>query len=226
MKFAGEYSDPTGLYYLRAREQDPSSARFLAVDPAPSDLGDPAISSYVYADDRPTILTDPGGEDTWGSRCSNSPKPGIPRCLVYPFPKKYPKRAVQWIHPTGGLSGYWAIDFGAPAGATVLAVTSGRVRWGGTSHGGSLHNLDCKRGIYGYNFYLKGDFTGIDYFYTHLKTRVVKQGEHVTTGDRVGTIVDWEAQSCARVIPNHLHLGALGPKSDIVDVYHAQQVQP
>ena len=34
MKFTGEYLDPTGLYYLRARQYDPVSGRFLTTDPA------------------------------------------------------------------------------------------------------------------------------------------------------------------------------------------------
>src|SRR5947209_4254996 len=63
MKFAGELSDPTGLYYLRARQFDPPSGRFLGVDPvAPAQPeANPHTASYVYADDRPTTLADPTG---------------------------------------------------------------------------------------------------------------------------------------------------------------------
>lgn len=61
MQFAGEYEDPSGLINLRARQYDPADGRFLGVDPLPSSDEAPLISSYLYADDRPTVLTDPSG---------------------------------------------------------------------------------------------------------------------------------------------------------------------
>jgi RHS repeat-associated protein len=61
MKFAGEYQDPTGLYYLRARQYDPTIGRFNTLDPLPPTIGNAYLSSYVYADDRPTVLVDPSG---------------------------------------------------------------------------------------------------------------------------------------------------------------------
>jgi RHS repeat-associated protein len=60
MKFVGELADPTGLIHLRARELDPTTGRFLTRDPRPS--SDTTASSYVYANDQPTVLTDPGGQ--------------------------------------------------------------------------------------------------------------------------------------------------------------------
>jgi RHS repeat-associated protein len=61
MRFTGEYLDPTALYHLRARQFDPTVGRFLATDPLAQPLTDPYVSSYVYADDRPTVLIDPSG---------------------------------------------------------------------------------------------------------------------------------------------------------------------
>ncbi|HEX6701714.1 MAG TPA: DUF6531 domain-containing protein [Gaiellaceae bacterium] len=61
MKFTGEYLDAIGLYNLRAREYDPASGRFLTLDPLPVATGSPYVSSYVYADDEPTVLVDPTG---------------------------------------------------------------------------------------------------------------------------------------------------------------------
>ena len=62
MKFAGELRDPTNIYYLRARNYDPSLGRFLTTDPLASSADDPSIGSYVYAADAPTVMTDPSGE--------------------------------------------------------------------------------------------------------------------------------------------------------------------
>lgn len=55
--FTGQYTDPTGLIYLRARYYDPATAQFLTVDPALPTTHQP----YVYAADNPLNLTDPTG---------------------------------------------------------------------------------------------------------------------------------------------------------------------
>jgi RHS repeat-associated protein len=70
MKFTGEYLDPIGLYNLRAREYDPASGRFLGLDPAPAPAGRTSVSSYAYAQDRPTVLVDPTGETSGPSDAS------------------------------------------------------------------------------------------------------------------------------------------------------------
>jgi RHS repeat-associated protein len=60
MRFAGEYMDTaTSLYHLRARQYDTAIGRFLATDPITQPLSDPYASTYVYADNRPTVLVDP-----------------------------------------------------------------------------------------------------------------------------------------------------------------------
>jgi len=59
MKFTGELYDPTGLYYLRARQYDPTTGRFLALDPVESSGSG---SGYAYAANRPTVMVDPSGQ--------------------------------------------------------------------------------------------------------------------------------------------------------------------
>ncbi len=61
IKFAGEQTDATGLYHLRARQYDTATGRFLSPDPLPATSGDPNPSSYLYALDQPTLLVDPSG---------------------------------------------------------------------------------------------------------------------------------------------------------------------
>jgi RHS repeat-associated protein len=63
-KLGGEYLDPTALYHLGARQYDPTSGRFLATDPVRPGVGNPARSSYGYADNRPTNRVDPTGLDS------------------------------------------------------------------------------------------------------------------------------------------------------------------
>ena len=55
MQFDGEYHDNTGAYNLRARIYQPGLGTFQQSDPASSS------SSYAFADDRPTVMSDPSG---------------------------------------------------------------------------------------------------------------------------------------------------------------------
>ncbi|MCL2467392.1 MAG: RHS repeat-associated core domain-containing protein [Micrococcales bacterium] len=60
--YAGQYTDPTGLQYLRNRYYDPDTAQFLSVDPLVEVTGDP----YGYAGGNPLQNTDPLGLDWLG----------------------------------------------------------------------------------------------------------------------------------------------------------------
>ncbi len=63
LQYAGQYLDEdSDLYYMRAREYDPETARFLETDPVSCEEGGACGSVYVYVDDRPTVETDPSGE--------------------------------------------------------------------------------------------------------------------------------------------------------------------
>jgi RHS repeat-associated protein len=63
LRFTGQYLDSdSDLYNMRAREYDPETGRFLEVDPLEAGTGEPDVGSYVYVDDRPTVMRDPSGE--------------------------------------------------------------------------------------------------------------------------------------------------------------------
>ncbi len=60
--YAGEYTDPTGYIYLRARYYDPATAQFLSVDPLVDTTGNP----YGYTNGNPLQGVDPLGlVDGW-----------------------------------------------------------------------------------------------------------------------------------------------------------------
>ncbi len=61
-RYTGEYLDTeTNEYYLRARQYDPITGRFLATDPVEAERSRPYVGSYSYAEADPTRLTDPSG---------------------------------------------------------------------------------------------------------------------------------------------------------------------
>jgi RHS repeat-associated protein len=233
MKFTGELSDPTGLYYLRARQYDPSLGRFVTVDPAGPNQEAAATSTYAYVDDRPTVMADPSGQTLrpietlrWVYLAATPamvvPGDGGGPTLIYPFAKGIPKKDVGGgVHDTGNLRGYRAIDFGAPAYTPVLAIVTGRTRWEGG--GSSPTKPPVCHGAYGWNFYLKSISTGIEYFYTHLQTRTVTNGGFVVIGQHVGTLANWHQWKRCH-IPDHVHIGATGPDSHIRAVFAAPQI--
>ncbi|MGA9761099.1 MAG: RHS repeat-associated core domain-containing protein [Gaiellaceae bacterium] len=60
IRYAGQYLDSeSDLYYMRARQYDPETGRFLETDPLTCD--EACSSTYVYAENNPTLLVDPSG---------------------------------------------------------------------------------------------------------------------------------------------------------------------
>ena len=61
--FTGEWQDPTGLIFLRARCYDPAIGRFLSKDPVRGIAAIPqTLNPYTYALNNPILYTDPSGE--------------------------------------------------------------------------------------------------------------------------------------------------------------------
>ncbi|MFF6960147.1 RHS repeat-associated core domain-containing protein [Streptomyces sp. NPDC008317] len=68
--FLGKPADTgTGLVHIGAREYDPSTGRFISVDPLLQTDKAQTLNGYVYAADNPTGLADPTGE-------------GVPECMT------------------------------------------------------------------------------------------------------------------------------------------------
>ena len=61
--FTGEWQDPTGLIFLRARYYDPATGRFISKDPVRGIATLPqTLNPYTYAVNNPIRYTDPSGE--------------------------------------------------------------------------------------------------------------------------------------------------------------------
>jgi murein DD-endopeptidase MepM/ murein hydrolase activator NlpD len=209
------------------------------VDPAGQTVGGGFIAGYLYAGDRPVVMTDPSGEmssdnaaaglasfagaitNWWmparclGTRCGGVKKPS----LVFPFPTGYRWEKCQGHHPTGGLEAYIAIDFCTDPSTPVLAVESGVLfKWSG-------HEppwVDQVQGIFGWTLYLRGD-SGTEYFYTHLGSRIAEPRggqRRVTVGQKIGKVGFWPNDRPR----SHLHLGAAGGSSKIDAVANAPRV--
>lgn len=81
MSFSGQYLDSvTGLYDMRARDYDPATGRFTAMDPVPVPTGMPYFASYVYGYGNPLMYTDPTGmwapKICWGPFGNDCPTVG------------------------------------------------------------------------------------------------------------------------------------------------------
>jgi RHS repeat-associated protein len=115
MRFTGELADPaTDLYHLRARQYDPGNGRFLATDPLPPRATSPFISTYVYANDRPTALIDPSG---MGAASVNSHSCGSLWCWL-----TSPR---DWIHDRTDVLGAIAVVGGGSIMVGSVFATAG-----------------------------------------------------------------------------------------------------
>lgn len=66
LRFNGQYVDSESVhYYLRARQYDPSTGRFGALDPLENSLAVPYDGAYGYVNSQPTVLVDPLGLCGW-----------------------------------------------------------------------------------------------------------------------------------------------------------------
>jgi RHS repeat-associated protein len=61
MRFTSQYLDSTEIYHLRARQYDSNVGRFLSLDPVVDRADNALVASYVYVNNRPTVLVDPSG---------------------------------------------------------------------------------------------------------------------------------------------------------------------
>jgi RHS repeat-associated protein len=110
MRFDAQFLDTNAnLYDLRARQYDPTIARFLEIDPVPNPLMMPHTGSYVYALDSPLVASDPSG-----LLCIIHNSQG--GCLGAGMLDS----AANWYNKYG-----WRILTGVAAGACILATTGG-----------------------------------------------------------------------------------------------------
>ena len=183
MKFAGEYLDPTDLYYLRARQYDPANGRFLQPDPVDVGVGSPAIAAYVYAGNRPTVMVDPSGETfepsiDWQKWMTIAASPETAR---EPWPPYVPGRRRDpragspdpaALHPvcglpvqprlwTDGLPGYPAIDIAAEPVRQCRSRARLRRELAVALRG--CRPLPSRR-------------LGFEYFYAHIRATTVSRG--------------------------------------------------
>jgi RHS repeat-associated protein len=107
MRFTGELFDQdTGLYHLRAREYDPTTGRFLSRDPLTPPMSEPGVSSYAYANNRPTVLVDPSGMR--GEGPSSYIGPTVGSCPNIAFAGLI---ALGWNPPDYSLNGFDSAPF-------------------------------------------------------------------------------------------------------------------
>ncbi|MDH6123946.1 polymorphic toxin-type HINT domain-containing protein [Kitasatospora sp. GP82] len=60
--FLGGTSEPTGLTHLGARDYDPTTGRFISVDPILAATDPQSLTGYTYSNNNPLTLSDPSGQ--------------------------------------------------------------------------------------------------------------------------------------------------------------------
>ncbi|WP_246607519.1 DUF6531 domain-containing protein [Paractinoplanes toevensis] len=85
-QYAGTYQDTSqgDRYAMGARSYDPSTGRFASADPVAQPQSDQAVSTYSYTNARPTVLTDPTGQDPDGMADTYSDYYQAMACANYP----------------------------------------------------------------------------------------------------------------------------------------------
>lgn len=132
--FTGQYLDsPTGLYYLRARQYDPTTGRFTAVDPVAAPTTDPYVAAYVYGANNPVRYADPSGRCLFVCALVGGVVGGVLGTIVY-FART---PATNWS--AGALAGQAVLGaatgavIGFTGGVAALGIAEGTLSAGGAS---------------------------------------------------------------------------------------------
>jgi len=131
---------------------------------------------------------------------------GPPRpSLVFPIADPDAVVFTGGLHETGGLPGYWAVDFICKAGLGIVAPEAGVVRK--FSGRDPADDSADAIGAYGWTTYVRTP-AGYDYFITHQGRRypTLRVGQNVQAGDLLGYVGD------QRFRPDHAHVAVHSPK--------------
>ncbi|MFI1352682.1 RHS repeat-associated core domain-containing protein [Streptomyces sp. NPDC020898] len=125
------FSPGTGLTHLGAREYDPSTGRFISVDPLLNLAEQQFLNGYTYGNNNPATLADPAGTDPCGGlKCGHEgDKRSDP--AIYCYAEKADGTAdTTGVVPSGG----------GTASTSSTGRTSSGKKSGGGSHWGWLSN--------------------------------------------------------------------------------------
>jgi hypothetical protein len=115
---------------------------------------------------------------------------------------------LQGRHPTAGLPGFPANDFGAPGGTLVRAPFDGRVPPLSDRPFGRLPRQEPALGFGGARVYLVETATGKESYLAHFGLGtldlLVRPGQHVEAGQPLGRVWDWPGQPGR----SHIHWGS------------------
>jgi RHS repeat-associated protein len=169
--FLGGTDDPSRLTHLGARLYDPSTGRFISVDPI-MDLTDPQqMHGYAYANGNPATFADPSGlllcgDDGCNQRAipksgggyivSGKPKSSIPPCA--PFCDELKRVPGGWPGAPGTPNPMPGVDAGTHVNTpcetvyltgVCLSATSPQLRQGNIDNGSTAFALDTMVSIFG-----------------------------------------------------------------------------
>ena len=125
----GAMSEPSGLYFMRARFYEPEMGRFISVDPMEGDIVNPStLHRYLYSHNNSLLFIDPDGEFAFGLKSLGAAVIGGSANMI-----SYAVKHNRWQNPHISYGDYWAgagKAFGkgfVVSGTAALAVETGGI---------------------------------------------------------------------------------------------------
>ncbi|MEV0453213.1 polymorphic toxin-type HINT domain-containing protein [Streptomyces sp. NPDC050600] len=145
--FVGGTMDPTGLTHLGAREYDPSTGRFVSVDPVLASGDIQSLNGYVYSNNNPMTLADPSGLRPDGicggnsSTCRASDS-GNEMSTTYHESWEYKGTGWKWskyVENKAGTKRWYT--YGGVNWGTVVDLTPRKIKWNWNTLAGAVRSV-------------------------------------------------------------------------------------
>ncbi len=123
---------------------------------------------------------------------------------TFPVPGKSRKDIISFFGDArdGGARRHEGIDIGAPKGTPVVSVSAGVVK------------RVVEKGNGGKQVWIEDRSTSSTFYYAHLDSQLVEEGQRVTEGQQIGTVGNTGNASKG---PPHLHFEVINKDSQSVD---------
>ncbi|MFG3349365.1 RHS repeat-associated core domain-containing protein [Streptomyces sp. NPDC048018] len=144
--FVGGTMDPTGLTHLGAREYDPTTGRFISIDPVLATGDIQSLNGYAYSNNNPMTLSDPSGLRPDGicggnsSTCRPSDS-GNEMSVTYHESWQPTGSGWKWSNYVENKKGKRYYTYGGVNWGTVVDLTPRKIKWNVNTALGALRSV-------------------------------------------------------------------------------------